>query len=101
MLENNIDSTITKLFRGIELSDIEINEMIRNNIFYIPSFTSTSYDFKKCFNNKNTIIYIENSNLNKYGMNVVNYSQYNESEVLLNCYNKYEFIKEEYINGKE
>jgi len=82
------------LYRGINLSNDEIGEMVRLKRFYIASFTSASTSIAKAFSG-NTILKIDatdarwalpmNHQLSKY--------HDTEAEVLLTCYTLFDFVK--------
>lgn len=78
------------LFRGLDLSDIELAEMRRLRRFFIPSFTSASKDLNKAFSKRSTLLVIDASEA-PYVLEVAReLSAYDEAEVLLSCYSVFE-----------
>ena len=91
------------LYRGVELSDIEINEMESLQSFYIPSFTSTSVDSNKAYSKSSTMI-IKVPFASKYACSITESlsKHYNdEKEVLLACYSAFRLERVEYVNNKK
>jgi len=89
------------LFRGVDLSDIEIKEMEKLGRFFIPSFTSTSIDPQKAYS-KNAMFHIKTQFLTRYACTVTNeYSSYHstEQEVLLACYCAFQLERIEMVNS--
>jgi hypothetical protein len=79
------------LYRGVDLSPAEIEQMERLGSFYIPSFSSTSVDSKKAYSKNSTLIFhVPYGCL--YACSVTQaLSRYydQEREVLLNCYSAF------------
>jgi len=98
-LNMNIN-TVNKVWRGCDLSPIEIMTYGFKKVFYIPSFVSTSIDPNCAFPKKNTRIEIDISEFKEYlcliGPEHSIYYQ-NEKECLISCYNIYEYLG--YENG--
>lgn len=91
------------LFRGVDLSDIEIDQMEKLGRFFIPSFTSTSVEPDKAYT-KRSMLHIKTSYLTKYACSLTSeYSDYHvtEREVLLACYSAFQLEKVEMVNGKK
>ena len=91
------------LYRGVELSNIEINEMELLQSFYIPSFTSTSVDSNKAYSKSSTMI-IKVPFASKYACSITESlsKHYNdEKEVLLACYSAFRLERVEYVNNKK
>jgi len=91
---------VNTVWRGLDLSPIEILTYGFKKIFYIPSFVSTSIDPKKAFEDKNTTIEIDISEFKEY-LCLIGKEQSifftSERECLISCYNIYEYIG--YENG--
>eukprot|EP01124_Arcella_intermedia_P018088 TRINITY_DN25054_c0_g1_i1.p1 TRINITY_DN25054_c0_g1~~TRINITY_DN25054_c0_g1_i1.p1 ORF type:complete len:232 (-),score=54.69 TRINITY_DN25054_c0_g1_i1:17-712(-) len=90
------------LYRGVSLSQIEMDQMERLRSFFIPSFTSTSIEMGKIYD-KNTILIIKTAYMSKYGCSMTEEcSDYysTEREVLLACYSAYYLEKIEKVNSK-
>jgi len=90
-------------FRGVDLSDMEIEHMERLGRFFIPSFTSTSIDSQKAYSKK-AMLHVKTSYLTKYACSVTSeHSNYHstEQEVLLACYCAFQLEKIESVNGKK
>eukprot|EP01124_Arcella_intermedia_P003163 TRINITY_DN11725_c0_g2_i5.p1 TRINITY_DN11725_c0_g2~~TRINITY_DN11725_c0_g2_i5.p1 ORF type:complete len:220 (-),score=38.41 TRINITY_DN11725_c0_g2_i5:16-675(-) len=89
------------LYRGVELSDLELREMEALRKFFIPSFTSTSIDSQKAYA-KNSKLIIKTPYLSKYACSMTSeLSAYHEQEreVLLACYSAFYLEKVENVNG--
>lgn len=84
----------TRVFRGVDLTDEEFNEMKKVGHFYIPSFTSTSIDPSMAFD-KNTTLEIDVASASHYMEMDAEKSVYasTEQEVLLTCYSHYKIIR--------
>jgi len=92
----------TSLFRGVELSDREIQEMEKHQRFFIPSFTSTSIDPKKAYE-KNATLVIKTSYCSRYACTIASdMSKYHsaEKEVLIACYAAFRLERVESVNNK-
>src|SRR3990167_5985613 len=79
------------LYRGVDLSQQEIDKMEEMNDFFIPSFTSTSIDAKKAYE-KSAIMVIKVPFACKYAASITEkLSKYHsqEKEVLLACYSAF------------
>jgi len=79
------------LYRGVELSDLEISRMESLKHFFIPSFTSTSTDPNRAYS-KNARLIIKVPYGCKYACSITpDLSPYHdtEREVLLCCYSGY------------
>eukprot|EP01124_Arcella_intermedia_P003164 TRINITY_DN11725_c0_g3_i1.p1 TRINITY_DN11725_c0_g3~~TRINITY_DN11725_c0_g3_i1.p1 ORF type:complete len:232 (-),score=47.83 TRINITY_DN11725_c0_g3_i1:32-727(-) len=90
------------LYRGVNLSKIETDEMEKLGRFFIPSFTSTSIDMSKIYD-KNAILIIKTPYLTKFACSMTEEcSEYfhHEREVLVACYSAYQLEKIEKVNGK-
>lgn len=81
------------LFRGIDLSDLELDEMKKLKRFYLPSFTSASKDKNKAFS-KTHVLVLECSDASWTIEMTEELSKYHaaEQEVLISCYTLFEFI---------
>lgn len=67
--------------------------------FYIPSFTSTSKT--RPFSGNALLVIDVSPEWSKYCMEIpANYSDYDEDEVLLSCYNRYSYERTEKSNGQ-
>jgi hypothetical protein len=90
------------LYRGVELSKREVDEMERLKTFFIPSFTSTSVDPNRAYNKTHTLV-IKLPYGCKYACSVTPElsRHYNEErEVLLACYSAYTLERIEHVAGK-
>jgi len=90
------------LFRGVDLSKMEIDEMEKLRRFFIPSFTSTSIDPAKVYS-KNSIFTINTSYLSRFACSITQeLSNYHstEQEVLITCYSAFSLERVEKVNGK-
>jgi len=73
------------LFRGVDLSQIEINEMEKLQRFFIPSFTSTSVDSSKAYN-KSALIHIKTSYMTRYACSITSeLSNYHSKKRGVDC----------------
>lgn len=88
------------LLLGADMSIDEIHAYETKNIFFIPSFTSTSKSMP--FKGKNTLFHIDISpEWSKFCMEILpQHTKYDEDEILFSCYNLYRFIKTEKSNGQ-
>jgi hypothetical protein len=82
------------------MSSQEIAAYENKNIFFIPSFTSTSkiQPFQK-----NTLFHVEiSSEWSKFCVEITREltAYTNEEEILLSCYNLYQYIRTEKSNGQ-
>lgn len=84
------------VYRGTNMTPLELFTCLFKDIFYIPSFTSTSIkkdvalgpDFKG-----NVLMEIDLKDFNLFSTIIQKQqSDYNESECLLSCYNIYKFV---------
>jgi len=82
------------------MSRDEILAYETKNIFFIPSFTSTSKSMP--FQGKNTLFHIDISpEWSKFCMEILpQHTKYDEDEILFSCYNLYRYIKTERSNGQ-
>jgi hypothetical protein len=90
------------LFRGVELSQMEIDQMEKLRRFFIPSFTSTSVDSKKAYD-KNATLVINTGFLSRYACTITpELSDYHgaEKEVLIACYSAFQLERVEFVNRK-
>jgi len=87
------------VYRGLNMSPIEILTYKFKKMFYIPSFVSTSTGKDSAFIQYNTLIEIDLSEFSDYsGMITLEETDYpTEKECLISCYNIYEYI--DYKNG--
>ena len=88
------------LYRGVDLSDTELNEMQNLNCFYIPSFTSTSVDNQMAYS-KSALMIIKLPYACKFACSITeNLSNYynEEREVLIACYSAFRLEKVEFVN---
>jgi len=95
-----LDDTV--LFRGVELSGIEIEQMEKLKRFFIPSFTSTSVDPKKAYE-KNSVLNVRTEYLSRFACSITpELSMYHstEQEVLIACYSAFVLDRVEKVNGK-
>ena len=86
---------------GADMSPSEIEAYETNDIFFIPSFTSTSKS--RPFKNKNTLFHIDISpEWSKFCMEIQpEHTKYpGENEVLFSCYNLYQYERTEKSNGQ-
>lgn len=83
------------LLRGVDMEPSEVQRMEQLGIFYIPSFTSTS-DRGGHFQGKNTILHID-ARAASWALKIEPaWTDYpTESEVLLSCYTKFQFLGKE------
>ena len=89
------------LYRGVDLSDIEMAEMERLKTFYIPSFTSTSVDPTRAYKKLTTMV-IKVPYGSKYACSITEQlSKYHseEKEILLSCYSAFHLERVERDNG--
>eukprot|EP01124_Arcella_intermedia_P027256 TRINITY_DN5291_c0_g1_i1.p1 TRINITY_DN5291_c0_g1~~TRINITY_DN5291_c0_g1_i1.p1 ORF type:complete len:248 (+),score=49.45 TRINITY_DN5291_c0_g1_i1:41-784(+) len=90
------------LYRGVNLSRIETDEMERLQHFFIPSFTSTSVERGKVYE-KNSVLVIKTPYLTRYACSMTEEcSEYflEEREVLVACYSAFYLERVELVNGK-
>jgi len=90
------------LYRGVDLSDIEIREMERLGRFFIPSFTSTSTDPDKVYE-KDSVLRIKTAYLSRNACSITeNLSKYHstEKEVLIACYSAFQLERVELVGKK-
>lgn len=88
------------VYRGVQMSTTEIAAYESQNMFFMPSFTSTS---KTTPFDKNTLIHIDiTPEWSKFCMDIrPSFTKYaNENEVLLSCYNLYRYERTEKSNNK-
>ena len=88
------------VYRGVELSDEEIEHMERLGSFFIPSFTSTSIDPSKAYERSSTMV-IKLPYACKYACSITEDLSpfYNdEREVLISCYSAFRLERIEYEN---
>ena len=93
--------TVFSLKLGVDMSPGEVAAYESKNIFFIPSFTSTSKT--KPFDDKNALIHIDiTPEWSKFCMEIrprhTNYP--NEEEILFSCYNLYKYLRTEKSNGQ-
>lgn len=96
------DDSSGYLFRGVDLSAREIDQMESLKSFFIPSFTSTSLDPNKAYAKDSTLV-IKVPYGCKYGCSITEQlSRYyaEEKEVLIACYSAYTIEKVEKVNSK-
>ena len=82
------------VWRGVQLTATEVQCMRELGQFYIPGFTSTSRTRSRAFTQYNTILCIDLSTFNRLAAELTSggmTTAFDEDEVLLACYNKYEF----------
>lgn len=90
------------LYRGVDLSQREIDEMENLKHFFIPSFTSTSIERDRAYS-KSALLIIKTPFCCKYACSITpELSKFysTEKEVLLSCYSAYSLEKIEKVNGK-
>ena len=90
------------VYRGVELSSKEIEQMERLKSFFIPSFTSTSIDSQKAYQ-KSSMMVIKLPYACSYACSITqDLSKYynDEREVLLSCYSAFHLERIEYVNNK-
>lgn len=88
------------VYRGLYMSALELFFYWQKDIFYIPSFTSSSTDRKKAFDG-NVLIEIDTSRFNDFTTLIQNgQSGYDESECLISAYNIYQFYSLTLENDK-
>lgn len=90
------------LYRGVELSQIEIDKMEELGKFFIPSFTSTSIDSTKAYD-KNSTLCISTTYLSRYACTITpELSDYygSEKEVLIACYSAFKLQRVEKVGSK-
>jgi hypothetical protein len=94
-----VDASI--LFIGQGMTTDEVAEYEKKQIFFIPSFTSTSKTEAKAFH-KNVLIHIEIPHeWSKFCAEITSeFTSYPEEEILLSCYNLYQYCRTEKSNGK-
>jgi hypothetical protein len=89
------------LYRGVDLSKREIEEMERLRHFFIPSFTSTSVDKDKAYA-KSALLIVKTPFCCKYACSItpeLSKFYHTEREVLLACYSAFSLEKVEMVNG--
>ncbi|CAF1263045.1 unnamed protein product, partial [Didymodactylos carnosus] len=81
-----------------DMSSKEIEAYERQYKFFIPSFTSTSKTQPFL---RNTVFHIDiRHEWNKFCVEIDStMSKYDENEILLSCYNIYEYQRSEMVNG--
>jgi len=90
------------LFRGVELSSLEIGQMEKLQRFFIPSFTSTSIDHAKAYS-MNSMLTINTAYMSRFACSITpDLSNYHstEQEVLIACYSAFRLERVEKVNGK-
>jgi len=90
------------LFRGVDLSPMEITEMEKLKRFFIPSFTSTSVDSSKAYD-KSALFHIKTPYMTRYACSITpQLSDYHstEKEVLLACYSAFHLERVERVGQK-
>jgi len=83
-------------YRGVNMTPLERKSMKEAGRFYLPSFTSVSREFKKCFTtSKNTILKINIASGKDNILTTPKLSKYFnvEAEVILSCYTLFEYVK--------
>jgi len=90
------------LFRGVDLSTVEVEQMERLSSFFIPSFTSTSVDPEKAYRKSHNLV-IKVPYACHYACSITSdlsrfYGQ--EREVLLACYSAFTLERIEKVGGK-
>ena len=91
------------LYRGVDMSDLELNELEKLQSFYIPSFTSTSVDCNKAYS-KSCMMILKLPYACKYACSItepLSKFYHEEREVLLSCYSAYRLERIEYVNKKK
>ena len=76
------------LYRGVDLSEKELQEMESLGTFFLPSFTSTSKDREKAFGTKSHVLIIDAADA-RWTLemnNELSIFHATENEVLLSCY---------------
>jgi len=89
-------------YRGVDLSELEINQMEKLGTFFIPSFTSTSLEREKAYE-KSALVVIDTPYLCRYGCSITEkLSNYygKEKEVLFACYCAFRLSRIEKVNQK-
>jgi len=89
------------VFRGVDMSPSEVAKYEQENLFFIPSFTSTSTT--KPFGGKNALIHIDiTPEWSKFCMEIQpKHTDFpHEDEILLSCYNLYKHRRTERSNGQ-
>lgn len=89
------------VYRGVNLTDSEIEHMERNKRFFIPSFTSTSIESSKAYA-KSALMVIKLPYGCRYACSITNNLSkhyYEEREVLLSCYSAFHLERVEYVNN--
>ena len=91
------------LYRGVELTDLELEHMERTKEFFIPSFTSTSIDPTKSYQ-RSAMMVIKVPYACQYACSITeNLSKYytEEREVLLSCYSAFRLERVEQDNNRK
>jgi len=89
------------LFRGVDLSKMEIDQMEKLQRFFIPSFTSTSVDSTMAYT-KSSMIVIKTAYMSRFACSITpELSNYHntEKEVLIACYSAFSLERVENVNG--
>lgn len=90
------------LYRGVDLSKREMNEMEKLATFFIPSFTSTSVDPSKAYS-KSAQLVMKLPYSSKYACSItpaLSRFYHQEKEVLIACYSAFRLERVEKVNGK-
>lgn len=87
------------LYRGVDLSAVELERMEALGSFYIPSFTSTSIDRGKVYDKTGLFVIRTNHTSNQACLITPELSKYfnEEQEVLLACYSAYQLMRVEHV----
>ena len=89
------------VYRGVELSKLEVDKMEELGQFFIPSFTSTSLESNKAYS-KNAMMIVKIPYASQYACSITaNLSNYfnEEREVLLSCYSAFRLERIEVVNN--
>ncbi len=99
-IQKHHDKIVYIIVVGADMSPSEIQAYETKEIFFIPSFTSTSKSMP--FKGKNTLFHIEISpEWSKFCMEIqTQHTKYDEEEIIFSCYNLYRYIKTEKSNGQ-
>jgi len=87
------------LYRGVDLSPMELERMEALGSFYIPSFTSTSVDRGKAYDKSALFVIRATHTTNQACLITPELSRYfnDEKEVLLACYSAYQLMRVESV----
>lgn len=88
-------------YRGVNLSQREIDEMEALKHFFIPSFTSTSVD-RSCAYAKSALLVVKTCFSSKYACSItpqLSKFYHDEKEVLIACYSSFFLEKVERVNN--